>query len=117
MASAVGSQPFTALDLRPDAPSRPQIDTEIAQEIGERIREELDYALGGATCGSQDDPEAGSGVHIPEPVDAFEWAALVDDLARGRPLLSYKGARAGRMQPDLGGDVPGVVASVLRFQG
>ncbi|NLH79986.1 MAG: AarF/ABC1/UbiB kinase family protein [Phyllobacteriaceae bacterium] len=72
---------------------RPQIDTtEIAQEIGERIREELDYArelkhmrLYGLMH-AQDD-----GVRIPEPVEALSTGRLLSmTWLDGRPLLAFK---------------------------
>ena len=72
---------------------RPQIDsTEIAAEIGERIREELDYArerrhmrLYGAIHLADD------GIRIPEPVDGLSTGRLLTmTWLEGRPLLAYK---------------------------
>ncbi len=74
---------------------RPQVDTtEIAAEIGERIREELDYGrerrhmrLYGLMHG--DDPT----VRIPEPVDELSTARLLTmTWLEGRGLLAHKEA-------------------------
>lgn len=74
---------------------RPQIDTrEIAQEIGERIREELDYRLERRHMRLYGTiHEADPGVRIPEPVDALSTGRLLSmTWLEGRPLLAYKGA-------------------------
>lgn len=74
---------------------RPQIDTsELAVEVGDRLREELDYererrhmTVYGAMLG--DDP----GVRVPEPVDALSTKRLLTmTWLGGKGLLSYKDA-------------------------
>ena len=74
---------------------RPQIDTrEIAAELGERIREELDYErerrhmrLYGAIHLEDD------GVRIPEPVEDLSTRRLLSmTWLEGKPLLSYRDA-------------------------
>jgi len=74
---------------------RPQIDTtEIAQEIGERIREELDYArerrhmrLYGAIHVEDE------GIRIPEPIDELSTARLLSmTWLDGTPLLTWREA-------------------------
>jgi predicted unusual protein kinase regulating ubiquinone biosynthesis (AarF/ABC1/UbiB family) len=72
---------------------RPQIDTtEIAREIGERIREELDYErerrhmrLYGLIHAED------GGVRIPEPVEALSTGRLLSmTWLDGKPLLAFK---------------------------
>ncbi|TBW35079.1 AarF/ABC1/UbiB kinase family protein [Siculibacillus lacustris] len=74
---------------------RPQIDTaEIAQEIGERIREELDYEHERRNMRlyraiHADDPE----VRVPDPVEDLSTGRLLTmTWLEGRPLLAYKSA-------------------------
>ncbi len=74
---------------------RPQIDTtEIAEEVGARIREELDYererrhmAVYGEILADD------AGVHVPEPFEALSTKRLLTmTWLEGKGLLTYKGA-------------------------